>query len=56
MSAADKPIAPDCNCLALRQATRHVTQFYDQLLAPNRLRATFALIQVVRAAIAMQSA
>jgi DNA-binding MarR family transcriptional regulator len=40
MSAADKPIAPDCNCLALRQATRHVTQFYDQLLAPNRLRAT----------------
>ena len=40
MSAADKPIAPDCNCLALRQATRHVTQFYDQLLAPNGLRAT----------------
>ena len=40
MNAADKPIAPDCNCLALRQATRHVTQFYDQLLAPNRLRAT----------------
>jgi DNA-binding MarR family transcriptional regulator len=40
MSAADRPIAPDCNCLALRQATRHVTQFYDQLLAPNGLRAT----------------
>src|SRR5271170_3215502 len=29
-----------CNCLALRQATRHVTQFYDQLLAPTGLRAT----------------
>jgi DNA-binding MarR family transcriptional regulator len=40
MSAADRLIAPDCNCLALRQATRHVTQFYDQLLAPNGLRAT----------------
>jgi len=40
MSAVDRPIAPDCNCLALRQATRHVTQFYDQLLAPNGLRAT----------------
>jgi len=25
--------SPDCNCLALRQATRHVTQFYDQFLA-----------------------
>src|SRR5437899_6383256 len=40
MSAGDRPIAPDCNCLALRQATRHVTQFYDQLLAPSGLRAT----------------
>lgn len=29
-----------CNCLALRQAARHVTQFYDQFLAPNGLRAT----------------
>ncbi len=29
-----------CNCLALRQATRHVTQFYDQFLAPSGLRAT----------------
>jgi len=29
-----------CNCLALRQAARHVTQLYDQLLAPSGLRAT----------------
>jgi DNA-binding MarR family transcriptional regulator len=29
-----------CNCLALRQATRHVTQFYDQFLTPLGLRAT----------------
>ena len=29
-----------CNCLALRQAARHVTQFYDQCLAPSRLRTT----------------
>ena len=31
---------PDCNCLALRQAARHVTQFYDQYLAPTGLRST----------------
>ena len=29
-----------CNCLAMRQAARHVTQFYDQFLAPSGLRAT----------------
>ncbi|NOK33971.1 winged helix-turn-helix transcriptional regulator [Corallococcus exercitus] len=29
-----------CNCLALRQASRHVTQFYDQVLAPSGLRTT----------------
>jgi len=29
-----------CNCLALRQAARHVTQFYDQVLAPSGLRTT----------------
>ena len=28
-----------CNCLALRQAARQVTQFYDQCLAPSGLRA-----------------
>jgi DNA-binding MarR family transcriptional regulator len=30
----------ECNCLALRQAARHVTQFYDQRLAPTGLRTT----------------
>jgi DNA-binding MarR family transcriptional regulator len=30
----------DCNCFALRSAARHVTQLYDQFLAPSRLRAT----------------
>ena len=40
MSVADRPIALGCNCLAIRQAARHVTQFYDQLLAPSGLRAT----------------
>ena len=29
-----------CNCLALRQAARHVTQIYDQHLAPAGLRTT----------------
>src|SRR5216684_3937143 len=30
----------ECNCLALRQAARHVTQFYDQCLAPAGLPTT----------------
>jgi DNA-binding MarR family transcriptional regulator len=30
----------DCNLLALRQAARHVTQFYDRYLVPTGLRAT----------------
>jgi DNA-binding MarR family transcriptional regulator len=29
-----------CTCLALRQASRHVSQFYDQHLAPSGLRIT----------------
>ena len=29
-----------CNCLALRQAARHVSQFYDQFLAVSGLHAT----------------
>ena len=31
---------PCCNCLSLRQATRRVTQLYDQALMPIALRAT----------------
>jgi DNA-binding MarR family transcriptional regulator len=34
------PTTNDCNCLALRQAARHVTQFYDQCLASSGLRTT----------------
>src|SRR5271154_6588291 len=33
-------VNPICNCLSLRQATRRVTQLYDQALAPLDLRAT----------------
>ena len=34
-----------CNCFALRAATRHVTQFYDSVLAPLSLRTTqFAIL------------
>jgi DNA-binding MarR family transcriptional regulator len=40
MSTADDPSALECNCLAIRQAARHVTQFYDQSLAESGLRAT----------------
>jgi len=32
--------AADCNCLAVRQAARYITQFYDQYLAPAGLRTT----------------
>jgi|ERR1700722_16808839 DNA-binding MarR family transcriptional regulator len=32
--------ARECNCLAIRQASRHVSQFYDQLLAASGLRTT----------------
>ncbi|HEV2335289.1 MAG TPA: MarR family winged helix-turn-helix transcriptional regulator [Stellaceae bacterium] len=40
-----QPSFQDCNCLAIRQAARHVTQFYDQLFAPTGLRATqFAIL------------
>jgi DNA-binding MarR family transcriptional regulator len=30
----------ECSCLALRQAARHVSQFYDHCLAPTGLRTT----------------
>jgi DNA-binding MarR family transcriptional regulator len=32
--------AEDCNCFAVRSAARHITQLYDQYLAPVGLRAT----------------
>jgi DNA-binding MarR family transcriptional regulator len=37
----DAALGPEeCNCFAVRSAARHVTQFYDQLLAPTGLRTT----------------
>ncbi|SES75775.1 MarR family winged helix-turn-helix transcriptional regulator [Stigmatella erecta] len=37
-----------CNCLALRQASRHVTQMYDQALAPSGIRTTqYSILQRV---------
>jgi DNA-binding MarR family transcriptional regulator len=39
----------ECNCLAVRQAARHVTQFYDQWLAPSGLRTTqFSILAKLR--------
>ena len=35
-----QPNPAECNLLAIRQAARHVTQFYDQHLVPTGLRAT----------------
>jgi DNA-binding MarR family transcriptional regulator len=40
MAGDARPEPQDCNCLAVRQAARHVTQFYDQCLAPAGLRTT----------------
>jgi len=38
---ADKlPRPGECNCFAIRAAARHVTQAYDQFLAPTGLRTT----------------
>jgi DNA-binding MarR family transcriptional regulator len=39
--AVDSPLSPEeCNCFAIRAAARHVTQFYDQVIAPTGLRTT----------------
>src|SRR5438477_9582239 len=40
MNTGERPGFEECNCLAIRQAARHVSQFYDQLLAPVGLRGT----------------
>jgi DNA-binding MarR family transcriptional regulator len=34
------PSSAECNCFAVRAAARHVSQFYDQFLAPTGLRTT----------------
>jgi len=37
---ADTVPTSECNCYAVRAAARHVSQFYDQVLAPTGLRTT----------------
>jgi DNA-binding MarR family transcriptional regulator len=40
MTTDARPGPELCNCLAVRQAARHITQFYDQCLAASGLRTT----------------
>jgi len=40
MSASSLHKPEDCNCFVVRSAARHVTQLYDQLLAPVDLHVT----------------
>ncbi len=47
--AEARPRLAECNCLAVRQAARHVTQFYDRFLAPAGLRTTqFSILAKLR--------
>jgi DNA-binding MarR family transcriptional regulator len=55
LSSSDEdpmPIEPRpelCNCLAIRQAARHVSQFYDQCMAPTGLRSSqFSILARLR--------
>ena len=48
-STLPSPALAECSCTALRQAARHVTQFYDQSLAPTGLRTTqFSILSRLR--------
>jgi len=40
MATEALPNPADCNCLAVRQAARYITQFYDRYLATAGLRTT----------------
>ena len=40
MATRPLPNFADCNCLAVRQAARYITQFYDRYLAAAGLRTT----------------
>jgi len=45
------PLSLDCNCLAVRAAARHVTQYYDRYLAPVGLRTSqFSILAKLRRA------
>jgi len=48
--ATTASLEPDvCNCLAARQAARHITQFYDQYLVSSGLRTTqFSILAKLR--------
>ena len=49
MSSESVTAPEECTCLAVRQAARRVTQFYDQHLAPTGLRATqFSILAKLR--------
>jgi DNA-binding MarR family transcriptional regulator len=49
MNAEQQSAFDACNCHAIRQAARHVTQFYDQQLAPSGLRVTqFSILARLR--------
>ncbi len=49
MATDASPRAEDCNCLAVRQAARHITQFYDQFLVVCGLRTTqFSILARLR--------
>ena len=49
MSTAIFPGPEECTCLAVRQAARHISQFYDQHLAPAGLRTTqFSILAKLR--------
>jgi DNA-binding MarR family transcriptional regulator len=49
MSTDGLPRPEECTCLAVRQAARHVTQFYDRRLAASGLRTTqFSILAKLR--------
>jgi DNA-binding MarR family transcriptional regulator len=49
MSTDTLPRLEECTCLAVRQAARHITQFYDQHLARAGLRTTqFSILARLR--------
>jgi len=49
MTTETLPRLEECTCLAVRQAARRITQFYDQHLAPAGLRTTqFSILARLR--------
>lgn len=49
MSTDGLPRPEECTCLAVRQAARHITQFYDRRLAAAGLRTTqFSILAKLR--------